>query len=205
MKSKISSVIALAIMLLMVIPAVSLAAGIDVSISQPTDGAQLLLGESTIFEAQAIGGDSTTYGYTWIWGDGNSVNTENTTIDKIYETLGNKVVTLNVTDMSGNSGSASISVNVVESTSSLAVSDVQITNITTNSATITWTTNHPATSRVIYDVISRPTIDPEDKPNHGYANSTDTSSELTTDHSVTLTGLSANTTYYFRVISTREI
>ncbi|HDQ16553.1 MAG TPA: hypothetical protein ENN31_00295 [Candidatus Vogelbacteria bacterium] len=205
MKSKVFSAIALAIMILMVIPVASLAAGINVSISQPADDAQLLLGESTTFEAQATGGDPTTYDYNWIWGDGTSINTENTTISKIYNSLGVKVVTLSVTDMDGNSGSASISVNVVESADVLAVSNIQVTNITTNSATITWTTNHPATSRVIYDVISRPTIDPEDKPNHGYAYSTQTSSELTTDHSVTLTGLSANTTYYFRVISTREI
>ena len=30
--------------------------------------------------------------------------------------------------------------------------------VTTNSITVTWTTDHPTTSRVIYDVVSHPHI-----------------------------------------------
>jgi LPXTG-motif cell wall-anchored protein len=69
------------------------------------------------------------------------------------------------------------------------------------SATITWTTDHPATSRVVYDTVSHSIMDVA--PNYGYANSTveaDNSPKVTS-HSVTLTGLTSGTTYYYRSIS----
>ncbi len=69
------------------------------------------------------------------------------------------------------------------------------------SVTVTWTTDHPSTSRVIYDTVSHATLDVA--PNYGYANSTsetDTSPKVTS-HSVTIGGLVAGTTYYYRVVS----
>ena len=73
--------------------------------------------------------------------------------------------------------------------------------------TITWTTDDPATSRVIYDTVSHDpankTLDiPFDK--YGYANTTDefdTLTNKTTTHSVSLIGLSSGTTYYYRTVS----
>ncbi|QQG41414.1 MAG: chitobiase/beta-hexosaminidase C-terminal domain-containing protein [Candidatus Woesebacteria bacterium] len=70
------------------------------------------------------------------------------------------------------------------------------------SARITWTTDRPATSRVVYDTVSHPALDSE--PNYGYAFSTGT---FDTDpkvlaHSISIDGLSAGTTYYYRTIST---
>ena len=67
--------------------------------------------------------------------------------------------------------------------------------------TLTWFTNYPATSRVIYDTVSHSTIGAP--PNYGYAFSTpetDTDSKVTF-HSVTLTGLTPGVTYYWRAIS----
>jgi len=72
---------------------------------------------------------------------------------------------------------------------------------TTDSVTVTWTTDDPATSRVVYDTISHPELGAA--PNYGYPNSTveaDNDPKVTS-HSVTLTGLTAGTTYYYRVIS----
>ena len=69
------------------------------------------------------------------------------------------------------------------------ISGVNVSNITESSAIITWTTNEPATSQVQYGKTET------------YDSSTTADTNLTTNHNVTLTGLSDNTTYYFKVIS----
>jgi hypothetical protein len=81
------------------------------------------------------------------------------------------------------------------------ISNEHITGTGDNSLVITWTTNFPTTSRVIYDTTSHPT--PGSGPNYGYAYSIgpqDTSPKVK-DHSVTITGVNVNQTYYYRVIS----
>ncbi|KKW39351.1 MAG: Endopeptidase, cell wall lytic activity, partial [Parcubacteria group bacterium GW2011_GWA1_54_9] len=70
---------------------------------------------------------------------------------------------------------------------------------TETSLTATWTTDHPATSRVIYDTVSHAVLGAA--PNYGYANSTVEDTTLVTSHSVTVTGLTADTTYFFRTVS----
>jgi len=69
------------------------------------------------------------------------------------------------------------------------ISQIAVTNITINSATVTWTTDQPTDSQVEYgtttaygNVVSDPT--------------------LTTTHSLSLTGLVSNTTYHFEVTAT---
>ncbi len=83
----------------------------------------------------------------------------------------------------------------------LTISNIQVSDVTSTSAVISWTTNLPSTSRVIYDTTSHSSIG--DAPNYGYANSTGTqdTSPKVTSHQVTVSGLSPSTTYYFRVIS----
>ncbi|NUM25286.1 MAG: hypothetical protein HUU49_01520 [Candidatus Buchananbacteria bacterium] len=66
---------------------------------------------------------------------------------------------------------------------------------------ITWFTNKPATSRVVYDTVSHP--EPGEAPNYGYQWSTpqtDTDPKVTY-HEVLISGLDPNTIYYFRPIS----
>lgn len=70
-----------------------------------------------------------------------------------------------------------------------SISSVAATNITATSATITWTTNQPATSQVEYGTTT------------SYGSSTPINTTLKTSHSLTLTGLAGNTTYYYRVKS----
>ena len=80
------------------------------------------------------------------------------------------------------------------------LSSETVTTVTTNSITVTWTTNQVATSRIVYDTVSHSL---GSAPNYGYAFSTaetDTSPEVTS-HSVTITGLNAGTQYFFRTIS----
>lgn len=74
------------------------------------------------------------------------------------------------------------------------------TVVTETSVTITWTTvGHPSTSRVIYDITSRP--DSSVGPNYGYAFSTVEDSTKVESHSVVVTDLVPGTTYYFRTVS----
>jgi hypothetical protein len=68
------------------------------------------------------------------------------------------------------------------------ISNVAAGSITDTSATITWDTDEPATSLVEYGTTT----------SYG---STSSVAGYTTSHSVPLTGLTANTTYHYRVVS----
>ena len=69
------------------------------------------------------------------------------------------------------------------------ISSVATSGIATTSATITWTTDKPSTTQVVYG----PTI--------GYGGSTVLNATLATAHSITLTGLMPGTTYNFMAMS----
>src|SRR5207237_8324013 len=68
-----------------------------------------------------------------------------------------------------------------------AISSVAATSITATRATITWTTDKPATSQVDYGTTST------------YGTSTTPDPTLVTGHSVTLANLTSSTTYHYRV------
>jgi len=70
------------------------------------------------------------------------------------------------------------------------ISDVAAVDITGTGARITWTTDEPATSQVEYGLLAL---------FYGWSSPQD--GTLTSSHSVTLSGLSAGTTYHYRVIS----
>ncbi|MFB3851832.1 MAG: proprotein convertase P-domain-containing protein, partial [Acidobacteriota bacterium] len=70
------------------------------------------------------------------------------------------------------------------------ISNVAVSNITGNSATITFETNEAATSSVVYDTAVPPALN------------TANSSNLLTSHSITLTNLNECTRYYFFVRAT---
>ncbi len=69
------------------------------------------------------------------------------------------------------------------------IDDIDVSGITDVSVIINWTTNENANSQVEYGKTS------------SYGNTSQLDSSLTLDHSVKLTGLDSNTTYYFRVLS----
>jgi len=72
---------------------------------------------------------------------------------------------------------------------------------TPGSVDVTWFTNKAANSRVVYDTSSHP--DPTDPPNYGYGFSTGTfdTDPKVTYRTVTVSGLSGGTPYYFRPVS----
>jgi hypothetical protein len=76
-------------------------------------------------------------------------------------------------------------------TTAPTISDITVSNETATGATITWTTNEPADSIVGFS------LDESYTQEQG-------SSDLNTSHSVTLTGLSPSSTYYFQVKSRDE-
>src|SRR5215510_9162868 len=69
------------------------------------------------------------------------------------------------------------------------ISAVNSTGVTSNGATINWTTNEPADSRVEYGTTT------------AYGSATTLDTNLVTAHSQALTGLSPNTLYHYRVNS----
>ena len=69
------------------------------------------------------------------------------------------------------------------------VSNVSVTNITTSSATVQWTTDQLANSRIEYGLTT------------AYGSSTTLDPALVTAHEQTLTGLQSNKTYHYRIIS----
>ncbi len=71
------------------------------------------------------------------------------------------------------------------------ISGVAVTNITANGATISWSTNEPATSLVDYGTVAGPP----------YAQGAGDSGSYVLTHSVVLTGLTPGTTYHYRVRS----
>ena len=81
----------------------------------------------------------------------------------------------------------------LESTIDTTISSIQSVSIASTTeigATITWKTDQPATSQVNYGKTEE------------YGSTTQLDTNLSTSHSVALTGLDPNTTYYFKAIST---
>ena len=76
--------------------------------------------------------------------------------------------------------------------------------ISTSTATITWQTSYFSTSKVIYDTQPGKFDLRAGEPSYGYSfykEGDDSRNPKVTFHSVTLTGLTPNTTYYYRCVS----
>ena len=97
-----------------------------------------------------------------------------------YDTSGNE---------SGYSNEVSKTISGTSDTTPPVLSGVTTSNITSTSAAITWTTDEASTSQAEYGTTT------------SYGSSTTIDSTMVTSHSVTINGLSAWTTYHFRVKS----
>ena len=116
-----------------------------------------------------------------------------------------EILTLTCASVAAGQVSDSVTITTTSGTSDpLTISNIRVTDVTKTSAIIRWTTNRAASSRVIYDTVSHSSISGQSAPNYGYQFSTetgDTGSGKVTEHAVTITNLTANTQYFFRVIS----
>jgi hypothetical protein len=70
--------------------------------------------------------------------------------------------------------------------------------VSSDSATVSCTTDIPSYCRVIYDTSSHPDLG--NPPNYGYQWSTDPPQTKSTTHQIILTGLQPETTYYYRFV-----
>lgn len=84
----------------------------------------------------------------------------------------------------------------------LLISNTQIQVFSPTSIKITWFTTHPATSQIVFGKISKANNQLSLTDNNlGYLFATAIDFETKTFHSMTLTDLKPQTTYYFRVVS----
>jgi hypothetical protein len=105
--------------------------------------------------------------------------------------MGGYTITAKATDNLGNIGLSQANIPIL---SALPLfSNVNETNITTNGATISWTTDKTSDSQVEYGTTT------------AYGNSTPVDSTTVTNHSMTLSGLSSATMYHFRVKSRNSV
>ncbi|HZC73480.1 MAG TPA: Ig-like domain-containing protein [Jatrophihabitans sp.] len=101
--------------------------------------------------------------------------------------------TVRAYDAAGNTSADSLPATVSTPTPDAtppAISVAAAGPVSQTSATVTWTTDEPASSQVNYG------------PTAGYGNSSALNPTLVLSHSQTITGLSASTTYHFQVSST---
>jgi len=149
-------------------------------------------GETTQFTSYVTGG-TPPYDFSWDFDDGNT-STEMNSAHR-YAAPGTYNVSLEVSD---SFGCAAIIIKMVEVAApagrneTLIISKISVTNITTNSASISWDTNELANSSVKYGIeLGNYTLEKYD-------------SARVTAHCINLTDLLQNTTYYFVVTSTDQ-
>lgn len=131
-----------------------------------------------LLDGQPLGAVVTSAPYTTTW-------------DTTSATNGAHTLSARATDTSGNvANAATVSVTASNTSAPPVISAVGAGTPQSNTATITWTTDRAASSQVNYGLTST----------YGTASPTDPS--LVTSHSVSLTGLTPNTTYHYQVAST---
>ena len=155
-------------------------------------------GYTTIEAAAATGWDAINTAGLTIFTNGNIANSSSQ--DFIVEATGNNVTpspvnwSVLVSDNPGGSSpigcSGDLSFNVSTQPSTINIADVAATDVTDQAATINWTTDIPSTTQVHYGTDS------------SYGSNSLLNSSLVTDHSVSLSGLSAETGYHYQVAST---
>jgi glucose/arabinose dehydrogenase len=157
--------------------------------SIPTGLAAVVISPSQINLSWNAATDSVGVTGYLVYRDANQVATPSTTsFQNMGLTAGTTYTyTVAARDAAGNISAQSVP--VTATTPAFVVSNVQSSSITASSATISWTTDQPADGQVEYGATT------------GYGQLTPLVSTLTTAHSATLTGLSQNTTYHYRVRS----
>jgi PKD repeat protein len=176
-------------------------ADLTATIVNPPAGSTFKVDEEILFQGTATGGNSP---YAYVWDFGDQTQGGGQSYSKKYSAAGKYTVQLTVTDFSGGQAKDTIEVNIEEDGQPVkpVISNLRVTDITSSSVIVRWTTDIAADSRVIYDTVSHPNIADQQPPNFGYGFSTITQDPSgVTEHAVTITGLTPKTTYYLRALS----
>jgi len=143
--------------------------------------------------SQAEFGTTTAYGSSSTL-DNNSVTSHSVTLNNLSATT-TYHFRVKSTDAAGNlvtSGDYTFTTATPPDTTAPVISSVGAGNMTTTGVTITWTTNEASTSKVEYGT------------SQTYGSQSNVDNTLVTAHTVVLSGLTPNTIYYFRVISSDQ-
>lgn len=101
-----------------------------------------------------------------------------------------------IADNAGNSVNIDQNVNIAA-----VISAQSSTTPTSSSAIVTWSTDRQASSRVVYDTLSHSVSASSANYGYAYSSSTFDTNPKVLSHSVTLTELAGDTTYYYRTVS----
>lgn len=163
----------------------------------------IMTGETITVTVNAYDPKNGTLSYTADWGDNVATTrslvarpfVQSATFSHIYNSIGTYTATFTAENSAGQKTSSSMKINVTSSdTTAPVISDIKA--ITDNStSTITWTTNEPSTSEILYS-INTP-VDENSSSTDGIADEL-----LVTNHSIEITDLTANTLYHFVIKST---
>jgi len=133
------------------------------------------------------------YGITTEYGTNTDIDATLKTNHSVTINELNSLTTYHFRVISSNAnGVDAVSTNSTFTIEGVEISDVVVFNLTPKSATITWKTDIPSTSKVEYGITN------------AFGSTTNLDTIKTTDHSVTIYGLAPNTTYHFRTISSDD-
>ena len=126
-------------------------------------------------------------------GSGLLVQSSSSTISPLFFNFtglsdGTYYLNASVNDTSGNTNQTETRIIILDTTAP-TLTNIQSNSITSSSATITWDTNESANSSVYYGLFSNETT------------SIQSLNDAITSHSISLSGLSASTIYYYNVSS----
>jgi hypothetical protein len=172
-------------------------------ITYPTAGSTLLTGNTYTITGTAtdagggvVAGVEVSVDGGNTWHPASSMSPADTSVTWSFSwtpsTVGSVTIRSRATDDSGNIETPSAGVTVTvrpTDTTPPTISGIAAVLASNQSATISWTTDKPSTSQVIYGT------------NPQSLNQSASAAALVTAHSVSLSGLSPSTTYYYRVVS----
>jgi len=162
----------------------------------------LLAGDSLVLSGGINNGETKTFNFRIRFKEGgetdNQYQGKNLIFNFIFLFEGNEGAEQTVMGVFGSSGS----------TVNFYIFNENTTNVGSDNVTITWQTNYPSTTQVLYATAAENhTLDLSDNtgipPKYGYAHTTpeyDTAPKVTF-HSITISSLIPGTTYYYRCVS----
>ncbi|MFZ3012024.1 MAG: PKD domain-containing protein [Minisyncoccia bacterium] len=162
------------------------------------------VGETETVTVKAYDPKNSPLSYRVEWGDDSLLKTalsadskpfvQTATFSHMYDNPGTYTATFTVQNEAGKNASSSMKITVTGDTTRPVISGAKATATGTSTATISWTTDEPSSSEVHYSKITPVDLN---------ANTTIsvTNESLTKEHSLDLTGLTANTVYYFLIES----